>query len=156
MAFWRITGVASIALALAATAVSAEVVAPSKVVIKDAELAQSLTGKAGDAAAGKKWFANRKLGNCLACHVNSEMKDEQFHGETGPSLDGVASRYEEPALRAILVDSKQVFGEQTLMPAFYKDSGYNRPRKQFAGKSILEAQQVEDVLAYLLTLKDAE
>jgi sulfur-oxidizing protein SoxX len=98
-------------------------------------------------------FMNRKKGNCLACHVNTEMSEQTFHGEVGPELDGVADRYETEALRGILVNSKMMF-EGTIMPAFYKDAGYNRTLKKFIGKTILEAQEVEDVLAYLLTLKE--
>lgn len=142
---------------IAVSTVLAADVAPSAVKFNDGEVAKPLTATPGDAAKGRSVFSNRKMGNCLACHVNSDMKDEeQFHGEVGPQMDGVASRYEVTQLRAMLVNSKQVFGEQTIMPAFYRDSGYNRPLKNFKGKSILSAQQVEDVLAYLLTLKDAD
>ena len=142
---------------LATTALASEAaqpVPPDKVAIKDGELAESLTGKKGDPAAGRKWFVGRKLGNCLACHVNTETSDEQFHGEVGPPLDGVADRYDEAQLRAIVANSKAVFGEQTLMPGFYRVSGMNRVADKFAGKTILSAQQVEDVVAYLMTLKE--
>ncbi len=140
-------------VSVSATA-SAETVAPSAVAIEDGVLATPLTATPGDVERGKSWFANRKLGNCLACHVNSDMSDEQFHGEVGPALDGVADRWSAEELRAIVVNSKIVFGDATLMPAFYVDAGYERPLEKFAGKSILEAQQVEDVVAYLLTLKE--
>lgn len=129
-------------------------IAPGEVKIVDGEIAKSLTGKPGSSVKGAEWFKNRKLGNCLACHANSKMPKEQFHGEVGPTLDGVADRYTEAQLRAIVVNSKAVFGDATLMPAFYRDTGFTRPRKQFAGKSILTADQVEDILAYLLTLKE--
>ncbi len=145
-------GCASLMLLMASA--SAEAVKPAAVKINDGELAQSLTGKKGDPAAGKKAFVGRKLGNCLACHVNKDTSDQQFHGEVGPPLDGVAERHEPAALRAIIVDSKAVFGDQTLMPAFYREAGLNRVGKKFKGKTILSAQQVEDVLAYLLTLKE--
>ncbi len=70
----------------AASQVNAEVVAPGAVKITDGKLDTSLTGKPGDAAAGKKWFVGRKLGNCLACHVNKDTASEQFHGEVGPAM----------------------------------------------------------------------
>lgn len=140
--------------ALATTALASDPVAPDKVAIKDGQLAESLTGKKGDPAAGRNWFVGRKLGNCLACHVNKETSDEQFHGEVGPPLDGVGDRYDEAQLRAIVTNSKAVFGEQTLMPGFYRVSGMNRVADEFAGKTILSAQQVEDVVAYLMTLKE--
>jgi sulfur-oxidizing protein SoxX len=140
--------------ALATTALASDPVAPDKVAIKDDQLAESLTGKKGDPAAGRNWFVGRKLGNCLACHVNKETSDEQFHGEVGPPLDGVGDRYDEAQLRAIVTNSKAVFGDQTLMPGFYRVSGMNRVADTFAGKTILSAQQVEDVVAYLMTLKE--
>lgn len=133
---------------------SADAVAPSDVTIKDGEISASLTGTKGDPKAGKDWFVGRKLGNCLACHANSDSKNELFHGEVGPSLDGVADRYNEAQLRAIVVNSKSVFGDGTIMPSFYRTSGLNHVGEEFTGKSILTAQQVEDVVAYLTTLKE--
>ena len=81
------------------------------------------------------------------------MSEQTFHGAVGPVLDGVADRWTAAELRGMLVNSKKVF-EGTIMPAFYKDNGYNRILKKFEGKTILKAQQVEDVLAYLQTLKE--
>jgi len=133
---------------------ASEPIAPDKVAIQDGELPQSLTGKKGNPASGREWFVGRTLGNCLACHANKETSDEQFHGEIGPPLDGVADRYDEAQLRAIVTNSKAVFGDQTLMPGFYRVSGMNRVADTFAGKTILSAQQVEDVVAYLMTLKE--
>jgi sulfur-oxidizing protein SoxX len=68
-------------------------------------------------------------------------------------MDGVGDRYTEAQLRAIVVNSKAVFGDQTIMPAFYRTEGFNRVAKKFEGKPILNAQQVEDIVAYLRTLK---
>ncbi|MEE9314483.1 MAG: sulfur oxidation c-type cytochrome SoxX [Rhizobiaceae bacterium] len=119
----------------------------------DLEVTASLSGAAGDAAAGRKWFANRKLGNCLACHATSELSEQAFHGEIGPSMDGVAGRYNANQMRAILVDSKKIFGDQTIMPGFYSMNLGVRVTKKFKGKTVLTAQQVEDVIAYLETLK---
>ncbi|MEO1205970.1 MAG: sulfur oxidation c-type cytochrome SoxX [Pseudomonadota bacterium] len=132
----------------------ADVIKPGDVAIKDGAIATSLTNAKGNPDAGKEAFIGRRLGNCLACHVNSDTSKEQFHGEVGPALDGVASRYSEAELRAIIVNSKAVFGEGTIMPAFYKASGYYRAADKFEGKSILSAEQVEDVVAYLMTLTD--
>lgn len=139
--------------ALGASAALADAVKPADVVFSDGVVEASLTGQPGDAASGRAVFANRKQGNCLACHVNSDMAEESFHGEVGPPIDGVADRWTEAELRGIVTNSKMVF-EGTIMPAFYVDSGYERPLEDFAGQSILTAQQVEDVIAYLMTLKD--
>lgn len=143
------------AAGLAVTAVAGDAVAPSKVMINDDfAVEKSLTGAPGDAAAGRDLFTNRKLGNCLACHKNADLASEPFHGEVGPTLDGAGDRWEPAQLRAILVNPKKVFGDQTIMPAFYRDSGFNRNAKKFNGKTILSAQQVEDIIAYVSTLKE--
>jgi len=139
-------------MAMTSFAFAADVSADD-VVFEDGAVAASLTGAAGDATAGRKVFANRKQGNCLACHANAEMPEQSFHGEVGPALDGVADRWEEAELRGILVNSKATF-EDSIMPSFYRTENGVRPLKKFAGKTILSAQQVEDVLAYLKTLKE--
>lgn len=139
--------------AMAATGVVAEEVKPTNVAFMDGAVEQSLTGKPGDAAEGREVFANRKLGNCLACHMNSDWAEQSFHGEVGPPMDGVGDRWSEAELRGIVSNSKMMF-EGTIMPAFYIEDGYERPLEKFAGKSILTAQQVEDVVAYLMTLKE--
>lgn len=129
------------------------VVAPEDVKVENLQISQSVSGAAGDAAAGRKVFANKKQGNCLACHANAEMSDHQFHGGVGPSLDGVGGRWSENQLRTIVVNAKAVFSENTVMPGFYSlDVGEN-VRKDLVGKTILSAQQVEDIVAYLSTLK---
>ena len=146
----------SLALAVlfaGAVSANAEGVAPTKVMFSDGAITASLTGQAGDPVEGRKVFVNRKLGNCLACHVNAEIPEQPFHGEVGPPLDGVADRWEAAELRGIVSNSKKMF-EGSIMPAFYIDAGYERPLEKFEGKSILTAQQVEDVVAYLLTLKE--
>ena len=127
--------------------------APGDVVYADGAVEMSLTGVAGDAGNGRKVFANRKKGNCLACHVNSDWSELGFHGEVGPSLDGVGERWTEAELRGLLSNSKNTF-EDTIMPAFYRADGYFRNREKFVGKTIISAQEVEDILAYLLTLTE--
>lgn len=119
----------------------------------NSEVLASVSGEAGDAASGRKVFSNRKQGNCLACHVNSDLKEFSFHGEIGPSLDGVNERYGTSQLRAILVDSKRSLSKTTMMPGFYSLNVGVRLAGKFKDKTILSAQQVEDVLAYLQTLK---
>ena len=112
-----------------------------------------LTGKPGDPTAGAKVVVERRLGNCLSCHQIDALHGEEFHGDIGPPLDGVAGRWDVATLRMIVVNAKKVFGEETVMPAFYRVDGLNRVRPEFLGKPILTAQQVEDVIAFLATLK---
>lgn len=141
------------ALALFASSLVADTVQPGEVNIENIAVATSVTGSPGNAAEGRKVFSNRKLGNCLACHANSDMADQLFHGEVGPSVDGAGSRWTEQQLRAIVVNAKGVFGPQTVMPGFYSLEVGEDIRKDLVGKTILTAQQVEDVVAYLTSLK---
>jgi len=129
-------------------------VGPNDVVFTDAGAVEgSLTGVAGDPANGAMVFKNRKKGNCLACHANSDMADQLFHGQIGPSLDGAGSNWSEAALRGLLTNSKNTF-DGTMMPAFYVDTGFTRVLTKFEGRTNLTAQEVEDVLAYVQTLTE--
>jgi len=150
----RMVWIASACIIAGVTVASAEAVAPDKVMIEDMTVGTSLTGQAGNPEEGRKVFADRKLGNCLACHANADLKNELFHGQVGPPLDGVADRWEEPQMRAILVNSKTVFGEQTIMPSFYRIINDQRTQEKFHNKTILTAEQIEDIIAYLKTLKE--
>jgi len=144
---------AAVALCVGVSSASAADVAPGDVKIKDGTVATPLTGAKGDPAAGRKYFANRKLGNCLACHANKDMSNQLFHGNVGPVLDGVASRWKPEQLRAIVVNAKAVFGPQSVMPGFYSLEVGKHVRKNLVGKTILTAEQVESIVAYLVTLK---
>lgn len=150
----RIVVTTALALLIGVSGAHAGAMKPGEVKIVDGAVATPLTDQAGDPEKGRQWFLGRKLGNCLACHVNADMAKEPYHGEVGPPLDGVADRWKPEELRAILVNSKEALSPDTIMPSFYRDSGFNRVAEQFAGKTILTAQQVEDVIAYLTTLKE--
>lgn len=139
------------ALVLSAAAASAEELVSYDIV--DGTIPKSLTGVAGDPDAGRAAMIDRKLGNCIACHTAEALADQPFHGDVGPPLDGVADRWDQAALRLIIVNAKNVY-DGTIMPAFYRNEGFIRVGSDFKGKSILTAQQVEDVVAYLMTLKD--
>ena len=142
------------AVMMTASAAAAEIVAPDSVPIEDMELKISLTGQPGDPVAGREAFADRKKGNCLACHANADLSDQLFHGEVGPELNGVSDRWTKDQLRAIVVNSKAVFGEQSIMPGFYTFQVGINVAEDHQGKTILSAQEVEDVVAYLVTLKE--
>lgn len=137
-------------LALSTNAIAAE----NKIVkytVSNGEIAKSLTGKPGDAKKGRKLAINRKKGNCLSCHV-MPIPEQPFHGDVGPELMGVGSRLTEGQVRLRLVDPK-FFNQGTIMPSFYKNSGFTRVMKKFKGKTILSAAQIEDLVAYTMTLK---
>ncbi len=120
-------------------------------VVKNGAIAKSLTGKPGNAANGRKLAINRKKGNCLACH-KMPIPEQAFHGEMGPELIGVAGRLNEGQIRLRIVDPK-FFNRDTIMPAFYKNTGFTRVLKKFKGKTMLSAAQIEDLVAYTMTLK---
>lgn len=156
----KISIITTIALASAAFAVSAGEVAPTAVSFSDGAVAQSLSGSAGDPASGREVVGSKKLGNCVACHAVSDLSDVPFHGEIGPSLDGAGDRWSEEELRGIVANAKIMF-EGTLMPSFYKTEGFIRPGNAYTGEAaddtfgpLLSAQQIEDVVAYLVTLKE--
>lgn len=116
-------------------------------------ISKPLTSQPGNPKTGAAVMAGRTLGNCLACHKVSRLQSEAFHGDVGPSLDGVAGRWNEAQLRLIVVNPKVLF-EDTAMPAFYRTSGLHQVRREFQEKPMLTAQQVEDVVAYLTTLRE--
>ncbi|MEY3003188.1 MAG: hypothetical protein RLZZ491_364 [Pseudomonadota bacterium] len=146
---------------LAATGLQADVIAPGDVVANEyGEIAQSLSGQPGDIQRGKEIMAARGKGNCLACHQVSALADQPWHGEVGPSLDGVGARWDEAALRGLLVNADVTFPD-SIMPAFYKVSGFTRPGDAFTTRPapdplapLLAAQEIEDVVAFLMTLTE--
>ena len=142
------------------TGISAGEIAPTDVKYEDGAVGQSLTGVAGDAAAGREIVGNKSLGNCVACHEVTDLAEVPFHGEIGPMLDGAGDRWSEAELRGIVANAKIMF-EDSMMPSFYKTEGFIRPGNAYTGKAaddtfgpLLTAQQIEDVVAYLATLKE--
>ena len=119
-------------------------------VVENYGIAAPLTTTPGDPDRGAKVMVERELGNCLACHAAAV--DAEFFGTTGPSLVGVGARLSVAQLRLRIVDPKRI-NPATMMPAYFRSTGLNRVLPEFAGKTILSAQQVEDVVAFLATQK---
>ena len=111
----------------------------------------SLTGTVGDATKGRSIVANRQVGLCLLCH-SGPLPEERFQGNLAPSLAGAGSRWSEGQLRLRLTDSRRL-SPDTVMPAYYRTEGLTQVAKNLQGQPLLAAQQIEDVLAYLMTLK---
>lgn len=111
----------------------------------------SLTGQAGDPARGRAIVANRQLGLCLLCH-SGPFPEERFQGDLAPSLEGAGRRLSEARLRLRLVDSRKV-NPDTIMPSYFRTEGLERVAPAFRGKPLLSAEQIEDVVSYLGTLK---
>lgn len=119
---------------------------------EDFAITLSLCSLTGDPANGRALAADSHGGNCLACH-QMPIDEEAFHGTIGPPLQGVGMRYSAAQIRLRIVDEQQI-NPMTIMPGFYRDPAQaNRIAGEFWGKTFLTAQQVEDLVAYLVTLK---
>jgi L-cysteine S-thiosulfotransferase len=113
---------------------------------------ESLTGAPGDPARGKAIVTTRQTGLCLLCH-SAPLPEEKFQGTIGPNLEGSGSRYSEGELRLRMVDSRRL-NPDTIMPSYYRLDGLERVAPAFRGKTVLSAEQIEDVVAFLKTLRD--
>ncbi len=112
----------------------------------------SLTGSPGDPERGGKIVANRQVGLCLLCH-SGPFPQERFQGTMAPDLKGAGARSTEGQLRLRIVDGSRI-NPETIMPPYYRVDGLARVAPNFRGKTILTAEQIEDVVSYLMTLKD--
>lgn len=119
-------------------------------VVGDA-IPQSLTGAAGDAARGREIVASRQAGLCLLCHPGP-FPEDRFQGNLAPDLAGAGARWSAGQLRMRMADARRL-NPQSIMPAYHRSEGLQRVGPAWRGKTLLSAQQIEDVVAYLLTLK---
>jgi len=111
----------------------------------------SLTGQAGDPARGRAVVLNRAVSACLLCH-SGPFPEAPFQGTLAPSLAGVGERLEPAQIRLRLVDPT-VLDPMSIMPSYFRLDGLNRVGPAWRGKTILSAEQLEDVVAYLASLK---
>ena len=112
----------------------------------------SLTGSPGDPARGRAIVINRQVGLCLLCHAGP-FPEERLQGTLAPDLKGSGSRWTEGQLRLRIVDAAKL-NPSTIMPPYYRVDGLARVAPALRGKPILTAEQIEDVVAFLVTLKD--
>ena len=120
-------------------------------VVGDA-IPSSLTGQRGDPVRGRAIVGNRQVGLCLLCH-RGPFPEEKFQGTVAPDLAGTGIRWSEGQLRLRIVDSRRLVPD-SIMPSYYRVDGLTRVAANFAGKPILTAEQIEDVVAFLMTLRD--
>ncbi|MFM8750676.1 sulfur oxidation c-type cytochrome SoxX [Rhabdaerophilum sp.] len=116
------------------------------------EAAPLATSRPPDPANGRRIVVDRRRGLCLLCHAGP-FPEERFHGDLAPSLAGTGSRWTEGQIRARLIDSTAI-NPDTIMPPYFKSEGGNRIGRAFAGKPILTAEEIEDVTAFLTTLRE--
>ena len=115
------------------------------------EIPASLTGAKGDPQRGRAIVTNRQVGLCLLCH-SGPFPEERFQGNLAPDLTAVGARLSEGQIRQRIVDPTKV-NPQSIMPAYYKSEGLVRVAPAYRGKTVLTAEQIEDVVAYLSSLK---
>ena len=139
---------ALLGVSLAAPAQAAAL--PPFTVVGDA-IPASLTGMPGDAERGRAIVVNRQVGLCLLCHTGP-FPEERFQGTLAPDLSGAGARATEGQLRLRIVDASRIKPD-TIMPPYYRIDGLTRVAPAFRDKPILTAEQVEDVVAFLMTLR---
>ena len=105
-----------------------------------------------DAERGRSIVVNRQVGLCLLCH-SGPFPEEKFQGTLAPDLKGTGARWSEGQLRLRIVDASHL-NPDTIMPPYYRVEGLTRVAPAFEGKPVLSAEQIEDVVAYLVTLRD--
>jgi L-cysteine S-thiosulfotransferase len=114
-------------------------------------VANDMTIQPGDPDRGRRIVLDRDKGDCIICHA-MPLPGREFHGTVGPPLDDIGNRSTADSLRLRLVDPKAI-NPQSIMPAYDKVKGLHRVLEPYRGKPILTAQEIEDVVAHLLTLR---
>lgn len=112
---------------------------------------ESLTGSAGNATRGRALMLARTT-TCILCH-SGPFPETRFQGDLAPDLTGAGNRWSASQLRLRLVDASR-FNAETIMPSYYRNDGLVRVGRNFAGKPILSAAEIEDIVAFLATLRD--
>jgi len=143
---------ASAAAGIACAQAPAEATVIDDGAVAAAGMQSSLTGVKGDASRGRAIVANRQLGLCLLCH-SGPFEEERFQGNLAPDLRGAGSRSSEAGLRLRIADSSRI-NPDSIMPSYYRTEALLRVAAAYQGKPVLSAQQIEDVVAFLATLRD--
>jgi sulfur-oxidizing protein SoxX len=142
--------VACFALVVANSALAQQTLRPFTVI--SGAIPVSLTGAPGDPVRGRAVVMDRRLGACLLCHTGP-FPEEKFQGTLAPDLSAVGLRFSEGELRLRLVDPTRL-NPDTIMPPYYRVEGLTRVGKLWRDKPVLTAEEIEDVVAFLLTLRE--
>jgi sulfur-oxidizing protein SoxX len=126
-------------------------VAHAQVITGDS-IVESLSSEAGNPVRGRAIVASRQTGLCLLCH-SGPFPEERFQGNLAPELKASVARLNAPQLRARIVNAAH-FNPQTIMPAYYETRHLNRVAPKFVGQTMLSGQEIEDVIAFLVTLNN--
>jgi sulfur-oxidizing protein SoxX len=113
---------------------------------------RSLTGAAGDPVRGRAIIVDRQRGLCLLCH-SGPFPEERFQGTLAPDLRGAGARWSEGQLRLRMVDSSRL-NPDTVMPSYYRIDHLSRVAHAWEGRPVLTAQEIEDVISFLTTLRE--
>lgn len=113
---------------------------------------EALGGLNGDAKSGEAVIRDRRSGNCMICH-KFPIEGETFQGELGPEMDRVGSRLSSGQIRLRLIDQSRV-NPETIMPPYYRVDGLTNVAAEYQGEPALTPQQIEDVVAYLISLTE--
>ncbi len=146
----RFLASAAAALALLAAAASSRADLVHYTIVGDA-IPASLTGSKGDPARGRAIVANHTVSLCLLCH-SGPFPEDRFQGNVAPDLSGAGARWSEGQMRLRIVDASKL-NPGTIMPPFYRVDDLTRVATAYRDKMVLTAVDIEDVVAYLMTLK---
>lgn len=126
--------------------------APRPFQVESGGIARPLSERPGDPEAGREAFVRREHGHCLLCHRVASL-DAPFQGNLGPDLSRFGERMDIRRARLRLVDASRL-NPDTVMPSYYRSEGLNRVATAYRGRTALSAQQIEDILTYLASLKE--
>jgi sulfur-oxidizing protein SoxX len=143
--------IACLAAALVALGTAANAQALRPFTVTGDAIPASLTGTAGDPVRGRALVVERSS-TCILCH-SGPFPEQSFQGDVAPNLAGTGSRWSEGEIRLRLVDASR-FNPATMMPSYYRVDGLSRVGRAWQGKPILTAEQIEDIVAYLVTLRE--
>jgi sulfur-oxidizing protein SoxX len=139
------------AMALLAVMACATQAQPMELKVVADAIPEPLTATPGNASRGRAIVASRQSGLCLLCHTGP-IPEDRFQGNLAPDLAGAGTRWSAGQLRLRIADGRRL-NPDTIMPAYYRSEGLQRVAPAWRGKTLLTAQEIEDVVAYLLTLK---